>query len=136
MAQEWIKPGQSEVKLNPSIPPGRSNRKARAFSAEIAHLRQQGYGCKAIHQALLDAGLALSKSTVQRELARLSRGARGASPGVAAPGFHQQKTSALPLVTAPALSVQGAADETRSSKDVVKAFFEGRITNPLLRKRS
>ncbi len=68
--------GQTEpirMKLNPCTPPGQSNRKARAFAAEIARLRLVGYGCQAIREALADAGVRVSKSTVQRELARLSR---------------------------------------------------------------
>ncbi len=40
---------------------------------EIARLAQDGYGCKAIQEALAAAGVIVSKSTVQRELARLSR---------------------------------------------------------------
>jgi cytosine/adenosine deaminase-related metal-dependent hydrolase len=56
--------------LVPRCPPGRTNRKARAYSAEILRLRAQGYGLEAIREALADAGVHVSNSTVQREAAR------------------------------------------------------------------
>jgi len=65
------------MKLEPKRPPGRPNRKALAFEAEIARLRSEGYPCEAIWEALLDAGLALSLSAVKREVARLGKTARG-----------------------------------------------------------
>jgi len=58
------------VRLNPKLPPGRVNRKARAFEPEIARLRSQGYTCEAIRAALADIGVNVSLSTVQREAAR------------------------------------------------------------------
>ena len=121
------------MKLNPTLPPGRSNRKARAFSAEIAQLSLDGYGCKAIHQALTDAGLQVSKSTVQRELARLSKpptlhGQRKVAPSAAA---HPDVDS----LRAPPPDRSRTEDQP-SGKDIAEAFLKGRITNPLMRKRS
>ena len=58
------------MRLNPKLPPGRVNRKARAFEPEIARLRSQGYTCEAIRAALADIGVNVSLSTVQREAAR------------------------------------------------------------------
>lgn len=125
------------MKLSPTIPPGRPNRKARAFEAEIARLCEEGYGCKAIHQALTAAGVSVSKSTVQREVARLSKpsppAARPSEAGlVAAPerisdfaGSPSQDT-ALPRLSG----------GVQSSKDFAAEFMKSRITNPLFRKRS
>lgn len=68
--------GQS---LIPRRPPGRCNRKARAFSAEIRRLHAEGYSFEAIREALAEAGVVVSRSTVQREAVR------GISPIEAAP---------------------------------------------------
>ena len=55
------------ARLEPSGPPGRGNRKARAFQLEIHRLRDEGYSLAAIRAALADAGMRVSKSTVHRE---------------------------------------------------------------------
>lgn len=125
------------MKLSPTIAPGRPNRKARAFSAEIARLVMDGYGCKAIHQALTDAGLLVSKSTVQREVARLSRPApptaqRGeALPAAPRPARPEVDTTPPPITTR-----HRTAEGSLSSKELVAEFMKGRITNPLFRNRS
>ena len=59
-----------ELKLVPRRPPGRSSRKARAFAGEIRRLRAEGYSFEVIREALADAGVIVSKSTVHREAAR------------------------------------------------------------------
>lgn len=62
--------GSGRHRLIPRRPPGRSNRKARVFAEEIRRLRAEGYGLEVIREALADAGVVVSKSTVQREAAR------------------------------------------------------------------
>ena len=56
--------------LTPKLPPGRSNRKALAFSTEIHRLRTGGYSFEAIRLALRDVGVDVSRTTVKREAAR------------------------------------------------------------------
>ena len=124
------------MKLSPTIPPGRPNRKARAFEAEIARLRAEGYGCKAIHQALIAAGVSVSKSTVQREVARFSKptpptlGTSDATPVVARVG--------APAVGRPSPDnvLERPGGGTQSGKDFAAEFMRSRITNPLFRNRS
>jgi hypothetical protein len=116
------------MKLNPKNPPGRTNRKALAFAVEIARLNKDGYSGEAIREALADVGVIVSKSTVQREVARLSRQALPAA----------QRDSAVP---SPASLPQTAAphrlaDEPRSGRDIAEGFVKGRITNPLIRTRT
>jgi hypothetical protein len=127
------------MKLTPSIPPGRSNRKARAYSTEIARLSREGYGCKAIHQALLDAGASVSKSTVQRELARLPMPAP-AGPNVshAAALLAAAHPVRAELDTEPPLRAaqNQPSDGDRNGKDLAAEFMKGRHTNPLFRNRS
>ena len=125
------------MKLNPTIAPGRANRKARAYSAEVARLVADGYGCKAIHQALTDAGVVLSKSTVQREVARLAKpttitaGLRDAPSVALRPAHPELETSPSPLTTRHVAAVGQC-----SGKEMAAAFMKGRITNPLFRNRS
>jgi hypothetical protein len=119
------------LKLNPTVAPGRSNRKARAFSAEIAQLALDGYGCKAIHQALAATGLHVSKSTVQRELARLSKPVLQIA----------RRRDALPAARPDIDSIRHPLpdrprpEEQPTGKDIAEAFLKGRITNPLMCKR-
>jgi hypothetical protein len=121
------------MRLNPKSPPGRSNRKARAFSAEIARLRMDGYGCQAIREALADAGVVVSKSTVQREVARVScQLPPAAGRGSIGAGHQGSSTSPRSQPTASNL----LADEPPSGKDIAERFIKGRITNPLIRARS
>ena len=131
--EQWVKPNQTDVKLNPRTPPGRSNRKARAFSAEIARLAAEGYGCTAIQQALDDAGVSVSKSTVQREVARLSRLAPSINRYQVAPISTTWPEPEAPQTPIP--DRQRPGERSPSSKDIAEAFIKGRITNPLMRKR-
>ena len=117
-------------KLIPRTAAGRANRRARAFSSEIARLRREGYGYVAIQEALADAGVADSKSTVQREVARIARAAPS-NPGPAPPAA---KASAIHAPVAPEPSP--IDDERLSAKDIAKAYMKDQITNPLFRNRS
>jgi hypothetical protein len=58
-------------RLTPKHAPGRSSRKARAYAAEIARLHGLGYSLDAIREALADAGVSVSRTTVHREAVRL-----------------------------------------------------------------
>lgn len=60
----------NRMQLTPKLPPGRANRKALAFAAEINRLRTAGYSFEAIRMALLEAGVMVSRTTVKREAAR------------------------------------------------------------------
>jgi hypothetical protein len=48
-------------------------RRARRYAPQMLALRSQGYTFEAIREALADAGVNVSNSTVQREVARLRR---------------------------------------------------------------
>jgi hypothetical protein len=58
------------MRLKPRQPPGRSDRKARRYVNDIRCLREEGYTFETIRQALLDAGVSVSLSTVIREARR------------------------------------------------------------------
>jgi phage-related tail fiber protein len=126
--------------LTPKCPPGRGSRKARAFAAEIARLQALGYTLEAIRQALAEAGVLVSKSTVQREAARLSL--CRADAGTTDAATPQRRT---PLQASPAaLTSSGHAathrpddtfttPETCSAKEMAEVFMRQQITNPLIR---
>ncbi len=119
------------MKLTPRQPPGRTSRKARAFSAEIARLYADGYTCAAIREALGDVGIHVSRSTVQREVVRQSksRPLDRAQPLVA-------PESRAPPSSFPSTNLATRGNEPpKRGRDVAAAFFEGRTTNSLVRNR-
>ena len=128
-----------DLRLTPKRPPGRSTRKARAFEAEIGLLRAQGYTFEAIREALAEAGVHVSKSTVQREVARHARCLRpGVADGVDTSLGRTSAPAQAPATLGPP-DVSGRPPpraDLRSGKDIAQAFVHDRITNPLLRNRS
>ena len=119
------------MKLEPKRPPGRPNRKALLFEAEIARLRSEGYPCEAIWEALLDAGLRLSLSAVKREVARLRKSAGATRLSALATSFTSLPASAFHT---PASSSASTAS-LPPGKDAATAWMERQITNPLIRAR-
>lgn len=117
--------------LTPKRPPGRLNRKALAFAADIQRLHWQGHSCEAIRQALADAGLTVSRSTVTREVARQAKRKAPSDTG----GGSATNTPITPLREADPGSAPALATDPRSSKEIAEAWVAGRNTNPLLRAR-
>ena len=115
--------------LTPKRPPGRLNRKALAFAADIQRLHWQGHSCEAIRQALADAGLSVSRSTVTREVARLAKAKVFAdSSGTA---------TATDVPRAPArepdpVSTAALTSDPRSGQEIAASWVAGRNTNPFL----
>jgi transposase-like protein len=60
------------MKLSPVGPPT-GHRRARRYAPQMLELRSRGYTFEAIREALADAGVNVSNSTVQREVARHQR---------------------------------------------------------------
>jgi hypothetical protein len=101
------------MRLNPKRPPGRPNRKALLYVQEMHRLRAEGHSLNAIREALLDVGVTVSLSTVQREMARSANKSRldrmrQAIPASAA----SHSTTAVPDVT----SSPGTPDENSSDQ--------------------
>lgn len=125
--------------LKPKLPPGRANRKALAFNAEIIRLRRAGYSFAAIRQALREAGVEVGLSTVKREAVNqttpVTNAWRGhappSSPALASAPIHPS----LPEPSSPSLAPASYVGESRSGKEIAEAFMKGRITNPLLQER-
>jgi hypothetical protein len=100
-----------------------------AFEPEIARLRSEGYSCEAIWEALLEAGVSLSRSSVKREVARLAK--RGvAHPSAATAAAYGQPSQLKPRDPLPA-----TPPSLLQSKEMAAAWMKDRITNPLIRAR-
>jgi hypothetical protein len=137
------------MNLIPARPPGPNSRKARAFSFEIRQLRDKGHTFEAIREALAGAGVHVSNSTVQREVARTSGCAAAMlsadaaarlqanepQPSVATASLHASGGTAT---AAPASSTvhhdQASRPVARGlrSKEDADAFFSLHHNNPLL----
>jgi hypothetical protein len=125
------------LRLNPKRPPGRANRKALQYAADIRELRQAGYPFSAIRQALLDAGISVSLSTVKREAARKD----ACAPCVPYP----PQPSAAEQHPIPAAAVKDAAPDPRldasstlfstTGKEIAKAFVASQGINLLFRQK-
>ena len=124
------------MRLAPRGSPGRSTRKARAFAAEIVQLRAQGYSFEAIREALVEAGVQVSKSTVLREMSRhVALQPRVDAVGPGRTGGHASAPAVAPasIGAPPAHQSTTGRTDLRSGKDIAQAFVRDRITNPLLR---
>ena len=126
------------MKLVPTRPPGPNARKARAYAAEIAQLRAQGYTFEAIREALAGAGVQVSNSTVQREVARTTLSKAPVVPAVAVmPRDRPADSTPAPLALERPATEHGtsAPADALSGRDVAEAFVRGRVNNPLVRAR-
>ena len=113
-------------------PPGRLNRKALEFAPEIQRLHWQGHSCEAIRQALAEAGVLVSRSTVTRGVTRQAKRRQAnqmTGEGLAAP----VEKAAPPEPTSAALST--LASDPRSGREIAKAWVADRNPNPLFRAR-
>ena len=124
------------MKLVPTDPPGRITRKARAFTAEILRLRDQGYTFEAIRAALADAGVHVSSSTVRREVTKTAGRVPAVHPArttASNPSSLQPPGLAVVAAGVSTTSGEGARDLARParSKETAEAFFSLHHSNPL-----
>jgi hypothetical protein len=127
------------AKLKPAGPPGRANRKARAFTTEIVELHQLGYTLEAIKQALEGAGVHVCRMTVHRELRRgQTEGVRSRmkskpkKPGTSEPVVGEQVLDSVePTTTVRARKAVPVAKG--SSMEKAEEFARSHSGNPLLK---
>lgn len=119
------------MELLPREPPGSRRRKLREAVDEIQRLRAEGYTIRAIHQALIDAGVQVSWSAVQREAARLTQ-TEEAPPKSTPPTAHLPSESQ---------TGKGRTDKVAESTTApverveLESYFEHHNANPLFNKR-
>ena len=117
------------MQLQPKRPPGRVDRKAAAYAAEIVRLRAEGYTYEAIREALAEVGIALSECALRREVRRYERRTVGVSlevqPQSRAPAGPSLSVT-RPLATGPPSSTNA------TGREIAEAFFNTNPSNPLL----
>jgi len=105
----------------------------------MVRLHREGYSHAAIQRALADAGVTVSASTVQRELARPSSPLPPnlRPPPTAAPFSQSMQQTDRPI---PSKSLLARPDsllsEQGSPREIAEAFVKSQITNPLFKNRS
>lgn len=124
------------MKLHPKRPPGRVDRKAAAYAADIAELRGAGYTYAAIQEALLDVGVVASTSALRREVQRLrTRDLSSAMhPAPGPPHYVRSEAAASRPSPPPASDLPAPASPGGlRGRDVAEAFFSTHPSNPLLK---
>lgn len=117
------------MQLQPKRPPGRVDRKAAAYAAEIVRLRAEGYTYEAIREALAEVGIELSECALRREVRRSERRTVGGSPDVR----PVSRAPAAPPVSVARLLATGPPSSTKATgREIAEAFFNANPSNPLL----
>lgn len=124
------------MSLQPRRPPGHGKRKALSYAADIVSLRGQGHSYAAIREALEDAGVLVSISTVRREVLK------GTLETAALKSAVEALASQLGLATrgkgaSPVTATHPAPSTTPlPGKAIAEEFMRGRSTNTLYLKES
>jgi hypothetical protein len=116
------------VQLQPKRPPGRADRKAAAYAAEIVRLRAEGYTYEAIREALAEVGITLSECALRREVRRSEKLAVRSSSAV-------RSTSKAPEAQSPSMAQPSATvpppAKNATGREIAEAFFNANPSNPL-----
>ncbi len=119
------------MSLQARRPPGHAKRKALTYAADIVSLRSQGHSYSAIREALEDAGVLVSISTVRREVLKGASTAAALRPAVEAPA-SQLPSATRGKATSPLTTPRSASSTTPlPGKAVAEEFMRGRSTNTL-----
>ena len=124
------------MSLQTRRPPGHGKRKALTYAADIVSLRSQGHSYSAIREALEDAGVLVSISTVRREVLKGTSTAAALKPVVdvtASQLFLATRGKATSPVTAPR---PASSTTPLPGKAIAEEFMRGRSTNTLYLKES
>lgn len=118
------------MQLQPRREPGRSDRKAAAYAAEIVRLRAEGYTFEAIREALADVGIQLSESALRREVRRHQR-----PPDRKGSGMRPASRAPATAIASsqPASVATSSVPAGSSGREIAEAFFNAHPSNPLLR---
>ena len=124
------------MSLQTRRPPGHGKRKALTYAADIVSLRSQGHSYTAIREALEDAGVLVSISTVRREVLKGTSTATAPKPAFDAPA-SQLSLAARGKATSPVTAPRPASSTTPlPGKAIAEEFMRGRSTNTLYLKES
>jgi hypothetical protein len=124
------------MSLQTRHPPGHGKRKALTYAADIVSLRGQGHSYAAIREALEDAGVLVSISTVRREVLKGTSARAALRPSVEAPasqlGLATRSKGASPVVAPHPVP----SNTPLPGKAIAEEFMRGRSTNTLYLKES
>ena len=124
------------MSLQTRRPPGHGKRKALTYAADIVSLRSQGHSYSAICEALEDAGVLVSISTVRREVLKGTSTAAALTPALDAPA-SQLSVATRGQATSPVTAPRPASSTTPlPGKAIAEEFMRGRSTNTLYLKES
>lgn len=118
------------MSLQTRRPPGHGKRKALSYSAEILRLRAAGHSMSAIREALEDAGVVVSVSTVRREVLK------AASAPAVVPATARSPSLRAAVAPARAAGPDVAGSAALPGRDVAEEFMRGRPTNTLILKET
>jgi phosphoribosylcarboxyaminoimidazole (NCAIR) mutase len=124
------------MSLQTRRPPGHAKRKALTYAAEIVSLRVQGHTLSAIREALEDAGVLVSISTVRREVLKGMSTTAVPKPAVAAPAPQVGLTSRGKAASAVSAPHPAPGATLLPGKAIAEEFMRGRPTNTLYLKES
>ena len=116
------------MRLQPKRPPGRADRKAAAYAAEIVQLRADGYTYEAIREALSEFGIKVSEATLRREVRRQQKRIVRAMQVVSRPS---PMTEDLTLPAPRALPPGAPQSTLATGREIAEAFFDAHPSNPL-----
>lgn len=123
---------RTAMSLQPRRPPGHAKRKALAYSADILNLRRAGHSLSAIREALEDAGILVSISTVRREVLKGASTTPACKPAPSAPqspGDNSVRRAAADVPSPVPHPAPAAAP--LPGRAVAEEFMRGHSTNTL-----
>jgi hypothetical protein len=128
------------MSLQTRRPPGHAKRKALAYSADILSLRRAGHSLAAIREALEDAGVLVSISTVRREVLKSASMNAASKQAVIEPAaslpldMHAGRPRRKPAEGPATVSRSEPAATLLPGKAIAEEFMRGRPTNALFLK--
>jgi hypothetical protein len=124
------------MSLQTRRPPGHAKRKALTYAADIANLRAQGHSYSAIREALEDAGVLVSISTVRREVLKGLSTTAAPKPAVDAPAPQVGLATRGKATSAVAAPHPAPSTTPLPGKAIAEEFMRDRSTNTLFLKES
>lgn len=111
--------------------PGHAKRKALTYAADIFSLRVQGHTYAAIREALEDAGVLVSISTVRREVLNGMSTKTVGKPAADVPAHQVSLTSRGKTANPVSVTHPAPGAPSLPGKAIAEEFMRGRSTNTL-----
>jgi hypothetical protein len=124
------------MSLQTRRPPGHGKRKALTYAADIVNLRGQGHSYSAIREALEDAGVLVSISTVRREVLKGTSTTPALKPAVEGPASQPGLATRSKATSPVTVSQPAPSTAPLPGKAIAEEFMRGRSTNTLYLKES